>query len=64
MMTASWSLAKTIYSGPSGYSDLAVLGDYSVGVLYENGIDSILERITFTRFTLEWLSDNNDSFDK
>jgi sialidase-1 len=62
--TASWSLAKTIYSGPSGYSDLAVLGDYSVGVLYENGIDSILERITFTRFTLEWLSDNNDSFDK
>ena len=36
----SWEVSKTLYVGPSSYSDLAVLPDMTVGCLYERGTDA------------------------
>jgi sialidase-1 len=41
--------------GPAAYSDLAVLKDSTVGVLWERGVERGYQFITFTRFNLEWL---------
>ncbi len=53
----SWPVAKTLYAGSSAYSCLAVLGDYSLGCLYER--DSY-GKITFAHFSLEWLTNGTD----
>ncbi len=58
----TWPVAKLINAGLSGYSDLAVLPDMSAGILYENGEKAYYEKITFARFTLNWLSGGKDKF--
>jgi sialidase-1 len=50
-----WTNGRVIEPGPSGYSCMTVLGDGSVGVLYETGRSTELETLTFARFTLDWL---------
>lgn len=57
----TWAVAKTLYSGPSAYSCLSVLNDLTVGCLYECGVRSPYERITFARFNVEWLTSGRDS---
>jgi hypothetical protein len=47
---------RTIYPGPAAYSDLALLKDRTVGVLWERGAERGYQFITFTRFNLEWLA--------
>ena len=44
----SWSAGKVIDPGPSAYSEITILKDGSLGVLYEPGYKSI----RFVRFTL------------
>jgi len=61
---ATWPIARVIHDGPAAYSSLVVLADLSIGLLYERGASSPYERITFTRFTLEWLSDGKDRLAK
>ena len=56
----SWPIAKELHAGPSAYSALAVLPDGTIGCLYERGRKSAAEKITFARFTLEWLTDGKD----
>lgn len=56
----TWPIAKMIYAGPSAYSSLAVLGDGTIGLLYETGDSHPYERIRFARFSLEWLTDGRD----
>lgn len=56
----SWPVAKLLNEGPSAYSSLAVLPDLSIGCLYERGVESAYEKITFARFSLEWLTDGED----
>ena len=52
----TWPHAVEIDSGPSAYSDIALLQDgKSVGVLYERGSKEYHERIAFTTVTLEQL---------
>ena len=53
----TWPAAKVIHAGPAAYSSLAVLRDGTVGLLYERGEASPYERISFARFSLEWLSE-------
>ena len=53
----TWPIAKRIDEGPSGYSSLAALRDGSIGLLYEHGSASAYERISFLRFSLDWLAD-------
>jgi len=53
----TWPVAKRIYQGGSAYSDLVVLPDGSIGCLWER---DGYKKITFSRFTLEWLTDGKD----
>jgi sialidase-1 len=57
---ASWPISRVIHEGPAAYSSLVVLPDRSIGVLFERGERSPYERITFARFTLEWLTSGSD----
>jgi sialidase-1 len=56
----SWPVSKLINEGKSGYSDLVVIPDMTIGLLYERGEVHYWEKITFARFTLEWLTDGKD----
>jgi len=56
----SWPVSRVIHEGPSAYSSLVVLPDRSIGLLFERGERSPYERITFARFTLDWLTNGSD----
>jgi sialidase-1 len=49
----TWPLSKVLWSGPSGYSDLAVLADDRIACLYEGGRENIAETIIFAAFQWE-----------
>lgn len=59
----SWSHSKRLHDGPSAYSCLSVLSDGSVGCLFERGSEGTdpYQRLTFRRFTIEWLTDGADA---
>jgi sialidase-1 len=50
----TWTAGRTIHAGPAAYSTAIVLDDGSIGVLYERGETSSIEKITFARFDLRW----------
>jgi sialidase-1 len=56
----SWPVEKLLNAGPSGYSDLAILNDMTVGCLYERGEKRVYQKLTFARFNLVWLTDGKD----
>ncbi len=41
-----------------------VLADGTIGLLYEQGEKNAYEKITFARFSLEWLTDGKDKLEK
>lgn len=54
----TWSAARTIYPHTSSYSDLAVLDDGTIGIVYERGPAGSVKywaEIHFARFNLEWM---------
>jgi sialidase-1 len=53
----TWPVAKVIHDGSAAYSDLVVLPDRTIGCLYER---DNYGKITFARFTLEWLTGGKD----
>jgi len=46
---------RLIATGPAAYSDLSILKDGTVGVLWERGVERGYQFITFTRFNRDWL---------
>jgi sialidase-1 len=50
----TWSVRRTIHPGHAAYSSVAFLPDGTLGVLYETGKDHPYEKITFSRFDLDW----------
>ena len=58
----TWPVSKMIHDGPSAYSCLTVLADGSIGLLYERGEKKLNEKITFARFSLQWLTEGKDKF--
>jgi sialidase-1 len=54
----TWPEARTIHTGPAAYSTVIQLRDGTLGVLYECGEKSSIERIVFARFDLEWIREN------
>jgi sialidase-1 len=52
---STFSHERSISNGPDAYSDLTILKDNSIGVLWEGGKDREYQTITFTRFNREWL---------
>jgi sialidase-1 len=54
----TWPIARSLHTGPAAYSALVVLPDQTIGCLYERGDKSAYEKITFARFSLDWLMAN------
>ena len=52
----TWPVAQTLHTGPSAYSDLAVLPGGDLCCLYESGESQPYERLTLARFNLAWLN--------
>jgi sialidase-1 len=52
---ATFGNERPIYIGPSAYSDLTILKDRTVGVLWERGTNKNYQFISFTRFDGAWL---------
>jgi sialidase-1 len=46
---------RSISTGPAAYSDLTVLKDNTIGILWERGAEREYQFITFTRLNREWL---------
>ena len=59
----TWPVSKLLNAGGSAYSCLTVLPDMRIGCLYENGRHRAAEKVTFARFSLQWLTDGADSVD-
>lgn len=57
---ASWPVSRLVYEGAAGYSQLAVLSDYTILALFESGRFDLREGITQIRVTLDWLSEGRD----
>jgi len=53
---ATWKDGLLLREGPSGYSDLLALPGHAVGVLYETGDATAVERIDFVTFGADKLS--------
>ena len=51
----SWPVSRVIHEGPSGYSSMAVAGDGSIYVLFENGETHPYEKISLAKLSLDWL---------
>ncbi|MBL9205165.1 MAG: exo-alpha-sialidase, partial [Opitutaceae bacterium] len=63
----SWTVSKLLVDDAFGYSNMDLLADGTVVLIYENGSGtstSIPSRITLVRFTLEWLTDGRDSLSR
>lgn len=56
----TWSEGKVVDPGNSAYSDMTVLADGSIGILYEPGH----QEVRFTRITLEDLTDGADQSER
>jgi sialidase-1 len=56
----TWPVSRTLYPGKSAYSELAIAPDMTICCFYERGDKNMYEKITFARFTLEWLTQGKD----
>jgi len=57
----TWPAGKLLHAGPAAYSCLAVRADGTILCLYERGDKHPYEKITLGRFSLEWLSDGEET---
>lgn len=57
---ATWPYSRVLHAGPAAYSCLTPLPRGEAGCLYERGETSPYSRITFTRFSLDWLRGTSD----
>ncbi len=57
---ASWPVSKLVYEGAAGYSQLAVLSDYTILALFETGRFDLREGISLIRVSLDWLTEGRD----
>lgn len=57
----TWTEGRTIYSGGAAYSSLTVLENGEIGLLFEK---EDYDEIVFVRFSLEWLTNGEDRYEK
>jgi len=57
----TWTDGAVLHNGPAAYSDLCVARDLRPVCLYERGVMSPYETITFAAFSLQWLTAGRDS---
>ena len=56
----TWNVSKMVYEGPSAYSSIAILSDYTICVLFETGKYDYRQSITFIKVDLNLLTDGQD----
>jgi len=56
----TWNISRELYSGPSAYSQIGVLSDGTILLLFETGKFDYRESITLAKVDLDWLSSGND----
>jgi sialidase-1 len=56
----TWPVGREIYSGPSCYSQIAVLSDRTILLLFEAGKYDYRETITLSRVDLGWLTEGRE----
>jgi len=52
----TWPVARQVDARAAAYSDLTILADGTVGLLYETGDRGAYQTLTFVRFDLDWLT--------
>lgn len=55
----TWTAGRTIWPHPASYSDLVVLADRTIGIIYERGekgSDHYWDELHFARFDIDWLT--------
>jgi hypothetical protein len=61
----TWSQHKLIHDGSSFYSDIVVLPNGTIGLLYGKGKDGRHEQlphhVAFARFNIEWLQQRDNT---
>ena len=57
----SWPVQKLIDPGLANYSDLAVLEDKTILLLWAKGTSFVQQKVVCSRFNVEWLTDGRDS---
>lgn len=50
---ANWDKSYTVFYGASAYSDMVLLDDQNIGLIFENGDKSPYDRIYFKRIPLK-----------
>lgn len=48
----TWTKSYTVYTGPSAYSDIVMISEQEIGILYESGTAKPYERIAFGTISL------------
>ena len=56
----SWDISREIYSGPSAYSQIVVLADLTICILFETGKYDYREQIVLVKVDLDWLEESED----
>lgn len=51
----SWNSGNEVWGGPTAYSDMVMINDNIVGILYENGESNSYERISFDRVAMSYI---------
>jgi len=58
----TWKVSKTLYPDPSAYSDPAIAADMTICCLYERGRNNPYEKIAFSNFNIEWVTNETDRY--
>ncbi|MFX1574236.1 MAG: exo-alpha-sialidase [Promethearchaeota archaeon] len=57
----TWNVSKQVYEGPSAYSSIAILSDYTICILFEAGKYDLRESIILIKVDIAWLTDGQDT---
>ena len=57
----NWPVSRLMYQGAAGYSQIGVLSDHTILVLFETGRYDLRESLTLARVDLGWLTQGTDS---
>lgn len=56
----SWKYSREIYSGPSAYSQIVVLSDLTICILFETGKYDYREQISLVKIDLDWIEESDE----
>ena len=55
----TWNAGHIVWDGMTAYSDMVMINENIIGILYENGSSSSYERISFDRVAMSYVLDSD-----